>query len=207
VSIVGIIVFAAAIAALGQDSTQAGERSQATDQGQAQEQVQNREQNQEAFQRGSQFVDEDGDGYNDNAPDQDGDGIPNGLDPDFAGARNGQGQGMPGFVDLDGDGINDNVMRNRRGGRWQHSDVGPAAGQNAQNGKPNENAAGPKGSKQNRPQDGPGYRPGNPHDTDNPGGPNRPGNPNHPSDPGRGNPSGGGNGGPPSGNQGGNPNR
>ena len=29
------------------------------------------------------FIDEDGDGYNDNAPDHDGDGIPNGLDPDW----------------------------------------------------------------------------------------------------------------------------
>ncbi len=31
----------------------------------------------------SNFVDLDGDGFNDNAPDQDGDGIPNGLDPDY----------------------------------------------------------------------------------------------------------------------------
>jgi hypothetical protein len=30
-----------------------------------------------------QFVDEDGDGFNDLAPDADGDGIPNGLDPDY----------------------------------------------------------------------------------------------------------------------------
>lgn len=32
---------------------------------------------------GRQFIDLDGDGYNDNAPDHDGDGIPNGLDPDW----------------------------------------------------------------------------------------------------------------------------
>ena len=51
------------------------------------------------------FVDIDGDGYNDNAPDHDGDGIPNGLDPDFKkGHRMGRG-----FIDLDGDGINDNA--------------------------------------------------------------------------------------------------
>ena len=31
----------------------------------------------------SNFVDLDGDSFNDNAPDQDGDGIPNGLDPDY----------------------------------------------------------------------------------------------------------------------------
>ncbi len=52
---------------------------------------------------GKGFVDLDGDGYNDNAPDHDGDGIPNGLDPDY---RKGK---MRGFVDLDGDGINDNA--------------------------------------------------------------------------------------------------
>ena len=31
----------------------------------------------------SNFVDLNGDGFNDNAPDADGDGIPNGLDPDY----------------------------------------------------------------------------------------------------------------------------
>lgn len=64
---------------------------------------------------GIAFVDEDGDGYNDNAPDADGDGIPNGQDPDYerpgVGSRQG-GRGMKadlvrGFVDEDGDGIND----------------------------------------------------------------------------------------------------
>ena len=38
---------------------------------------------QENKQHGIHFIDEDGDGYNDNAPDHDGDGIPNGLDPDW----------------------------------------------------------------------------------------------------------------------------
>lgn len=32
---------------------------------------------------GRHFIDKNGDGYNDNAPDADGDGIPNCLDPDF----------------------------------------------------------------------------------------------------------------------------
>ena len=36
------------------------------------------------------FRDEDGDGFNDNAPDHDGDGIPNGLDPDWPGGRRGK---------------------------------------------------------------------------------------------------------------------
>jgi hypothetical protein len=38
-----------------------------------------------------QFVDEDGDGFNDLAPDADGDGIPNGLDPDYVPAADGEG--------------------------------------------------------------------------------------------------------------------
>ena len=48
-----------------------------------------------------QFIDEDGDGFNDLAPDHDGDGIPNGLDPDYvrpvdgSGPRHGQQAGMP----------------------------------------------------------------------------------------------------------------
>ncbi len=39
------------------------------------------------------FVDLDGDGFNDNAPDHDGDGIPNGQDPDYIKqAKDGTGQ-------------------------------------------------------------------------------------------------------------------
>lgn len=60
------------------------------------------------------FVDKNGDGYNDNAPDHDGDGIPNGLDPDwqklvkYKGKGKGKGKGRERkFIDLDGDGIND----------------------------------------------------------------------------------------------------
>lgn len=62
-------------------------------------------------QHGLQFIDEDGDGYNDNAPDHDGDGIPNGLDPDWQKDKEGKGkQHRWRFVDLDGDGINDNLQ-------------------------------------------------------------------------------------------------
>ncbi len=64
------------------------------------------------------FVDADGDGYNDNAPDHDGDGIPNGLDPDWQKMkrkRKGQNQ----FVDLDGDGINDNLQINQGKGKHE----------------------------------------------------------------------------------------
>jgi len=55
---------------------------------------------------GSKFVDENGDGYNDNAPDLDGDGIPNGQDPDFVKPDYANGKGK-GFIDENGDGIND----------------------------------------------------------------------------------------------------
>ena len=56
---------------------------------------------------GQKFVDIDGDGYNDNAPDHDGDGIPNGLDEDYVKLKKGQ---LPEYIDLDGDGINDNQL-------------------------------------------------------------------------------------------------
>jgi hypothetical protein len=56
------------------------------------------------------FVDEDGDGFNDNAMDSDGDGIPNGQDPDYEGIQARHGGHDRGFVDADGDGINDNSM-------------------------------------------------------------------------------------------------
>jgi len=40
-----------------------------------------------------QFIDEDGDGFNDLAPDADGDGIPNGLDPDYVRPEDCEGDG------------------------------------------------------------------------------------------------------------------
>lgn len=52
------------------------------------------------------FVDEDGDGYNDLAPDHDGDGIPNGLDPDYAESQRQRHR----FIDLNGDGIDDSLQ-------------------------------------------------------------------------------------------------
>jgi len=69
------------------------------------------------------FVDLNGDGFNDNAPDFDNDGIPNGQDPDYVRPQNGKGQakgwafGRGGrrnfqgkgnaFIDENGDGICD----------------------------------------------------------------------------------------------------
>lgn len=75
---------------------------------------------------GTHFVDEDGDGYNDNAPDHDGDGIPNGVDDDYTppGLQNGK----KGFVDLDGDGINDNAGQGNRGAGKGKGGYGPKDG-------------------------------------------------------------------------------
>ncbi len=78
-----------------------------------QDQVQNKvkvqlnEQNQV---HGKRFVDANNDGYNDIAPDADGDGIPNGKDEDYSGSKNRKGNSGHGFVDMDGDGINDNAI-------------------------------------------------------------------------------------------------
>jgi len=75
------------------------------------------EKKEQTIKHGQHFIDEDGDGYNDNAPDHDGDGIPNGLDPDWQ-KLNSEKKQQRRFVDLDGDGINDNVQtdeENRKG--------------------------------------------------------------------------------------------
>ena len=46
------------------------------------------------IQHGPNFVDLDGDGFNDNAPDFDQDGIPNGMDSDWSRQRDGKGRGQ-----------------------------------------------------------------------------------------------------------------
>ena len=64
------------------------------------------------------FVDEDGDGYNDNAPDHDNDGIPNSLDPDWIKLQKEEKRKETRrFVDLDGDGIDDNIQNIEKGKR------------------------------------------------------------------------------------------
>lgn len=50
------------------------------------------------------YADENGDGLNDNARDADGDGIPNGKDPDYVRQNPNEDKG---FTDENGDGIND----------------------------------------------------------------------------------------------------
>ncbi len=100
-----------ASATFAQDSTQTRTRAQTRTKAQKQLLNQNQALNQgQQAQHGYRFVDENGDGYNDNAPDADGDGIPNGLDPDYTGAKVRAGNGARGFIDLDGDGINDNAL-------------------------------------------------------------------------------------------------
>lgn len=49
----------------------------------AQEKPKNNTKDLTKIKHGVHFVDKDGDGYNDNAPDHDNDGVPNGLDPDY----------------------------------------------------------------------------------------------------------------------------
>jgi hypothetical protein len=66
-------------------------------------------------QHGQHFIDKDGDGYNDNAPDHDNDGIPNGLDPDWQKDKGkAKGKRRWRYIDLDGDGINDNLMTDQK---------------------------------------------------------------------------------------------
>ena len=67
------------------------------------------------IEHGQHFIDEDGDGYNDNAPDHDNDGIPNGLDPDWNKEKSQKGKrNRARYVDLDGDGINDNFQEDHK---------------------------------------------------------------------------------------------
>jgi hypothetical protein len=138
--------------------------------------VKNKEENQVKTQikeqnqiHSNRFVDEDGDGFNDNAPDADGDGIPNGRDEDYTGPQNRKGtDGHKGFVDLDGDGINDNAVDSDGDGIPNGQDpdyVKPndGTGQKNQNGKGNNGNGkmwGPKDGTGNSgvgPKDGTGY--------------------------------------------------
>ena len=64
------------------------------------------QQKQQRHKNAQVFIDANGDGYNDNAPDHDGDGIPNGLDPDWTKEQNRETN----YVDTDGDGINDLIQ-------------------------------------------------------------------------------------------------
>ena len=79
-------------------------------------------------QHGVHFVDVNGDGINDHAPDADKDGIPNGQDPDYVKAGLGQGAG---FVDVNGDGINDHAPDADKDGIPNGQDADYTGGQQA----------------------------------------------------------------------------
>lgn len=107
----------------------------------AQDTVRNRQSQQS---RNQEFVDLDGDGYNDNAPDHDGDGIPNRLDPDWK-QRNRMGQAE--FIDLNGDGINDNLQQDQGNGLEQMDrEMGEEDGSSLKNQEQKQLRRGRKGS-------------------------------------------------------------
>lgn len=89
----------------------------------AQDTVRSKEHVKQQTQQKQQFVDLDGDGYNDNAPDHDGDGIPNRFDSDWKRRKR---TGSPQFIDLNGDGINDKLQREQGSGR---ESMEPGAGE------------------------------------------------------------------------------
>jgi hypothetical protein len=84
--------------------------------------TENMEKKEQSIKHKQHFVDEDGDGYNDNAPDHDGDGIPNGLDPDWQKLRM-ERKRQRRFVDLDGDGINDNIYMNEESKKQEEQNL------------------------------------------------------------------------------------
>ncbi len=88
---------------------------------------------QQKVHHGPHFVDKNGDGYNDNAPDHDGDGIPNGLDPDWLKMMNKHRMHRP-FRDLNGDGINDFAPRGRHGMRGMAPKAHQNPGRNQEHG-------------------------------------------------------------------------
>jgi hypothetical protein len=115
------------------------------DQNQNQGDTRNREQNRVIH--GPNFIDNNLDGYNDNAPDHDKDGIPNGQDSDYT--RAGKGGQTGNFVDIDGDGIADNA--------------GQSTGKGYRKGRNNKGRYGPTDGTDNqvvRPKDGSGFGPG-----------------------------------------------
>jgi len=145
-----LLVLALPLVILAQDTTKAQNKEQVKSQNAQKEQVrlQDKNQNQGTAQNqeqnkvihGAHFVDKNGDGVDDNAPDHDNDGIPNGQDPDYQGA--GKGKKQQTFVDNDGDGIADNARGQMKGKAKGQAGYGPGDG---------------TGNKGVRPQDGTGY--------------------------------------------------
>ena len=105
------------------------------------------QENETPVEHGPQFIDADGDGYNDAAPDVDGDGVPNGQDSDYTRPGNGTGKGnVRGFVDEDGDGFNDNAPDADGDGipNGQDGDYAPEGKSNRNKGANRQNGNGVK---------------------------------------------------------------
>jgi hypothetical protein len=113
-----VAIFFAATTSFAQDPVEdkSGEQIQSKTQTATKTQAKNQNKTKTATktqtkgQHGVGFVDANSDGFNDNAPDHDGDGIPNGQDSDYEGSKARNGNKSKGFVDADGDGVNDNAM-------------------------------------------------------------------------------------------------
>ena len=72
------------------------------------------------------FIDENGDGFNDLAPDADGDGIPNALDEDYVAPQDGSGAGFGGNGGGQGNGPGDSTGQGNGAGNGH----GPGFGGN-----------------------------------------------------------------------------
>lgn len=84
------------------------------------------------------FVDLNKDGYNDNAPDHDGDGIPNGLDPDYQKLMK-QKKRFGKYKDENGNGIND-YLENPLYKKGKGGQMGKQNGLQPQSSNANNNA-------------------------------------------------------------------
>ncbi len=106
---------------------------------------------QKNLQYGKFFIDKNGDGYNDNAPDHDGDGIPNGIDPDYKQFVKKRKKGTLPYIDLDGDGINDNLQVKGKNNLIQKNirpkNINPQNPENNNNGNGKNNRKGKGGRK------------------------------------------------------------
>ncbi len=109
------------------------------------------------------FVDDDGDGFNDLAPDHDNDGIPNGLDPDYNRPLDGSGNQFGNADDPDGDNMFQNQNRHMNN-FYGDQDQGEGNGYGPGDGS---------GNNGDGPNDGSGNGPGGDGDCDGDG-PKRP---------------------------------
>lgn len=117
------------------------------------------------------FVDENGDGFNDLAPDSDGDGIPNGQDPDYNPPQDGSGNRFGNAGNRDGGNVFQRWYRNMyqwfKGAPEEALGQGPGHGYGPGDGSGNDGIS---------PHDGSGFGPGGDGDCDGDGphGPGRP---------------------------------